>query len=123
MIFKSKTVNAAIFDMDGTMLDTERLRCKTLTQSSIELFGSPISYKVLHSSLGLSPSKAEELAKNAYGNHYPYIDIRRRADELELATIRSRGIPVKNGLYEVLDRLKKKRNTLGCCNVQSHRDR
>ena len=30
-----------IFDMDGTMFDTERLRFKTLKQAAEEIYGTP----------------------------------------------------------------------------------
>jgi len=38
MIFEDKTFEAAIFDMDGTMFDTERLRFKMLKEASLELY-------------------------------------------------------------------------------------
>jgi len=85
----------------------KRLRFKTIQQASDELFGTPISDEVLMGSLGLSAKKAEELAKSVYGIDYPYKDIRRRADELELAHIRTHGVPIKKGLFQVLERLKK----------------
>jgi HAD superfamily hydrolase (TIGR01509 family) len=107
VIFKEKIIQAAIFDMDGTMFDTERLRFTTLRQASAELFGESISDEILIGSLGLSAKKAEELAKSRYGEHYPYAEIRKRADELELAHVRKHGVPVKEGLNEVLERLKK----------------
>ena len=107
MILKEKTIQAAIFDMDGTMFDTERLRFTTIRQASAELFGQTISDDVLIGSLGLSARKAEELAKSRYGDHYPYAEIRKRADELELTHVRKHGVPIKEGLNEVLERLKK----------------
>lgn len=107
MNFHGHSIQAALFDMDGTMFDTERLRFQTLKQASRELFGEAIDDQVLLGSLGLSARKAEALAKSRYGAHYPYAEIRARADELELAHVRARGVPVKAGLYEVLERLKK----------------
>jgi HAD superfamily hydrolase (TIGR01509 family) len=107
MLFKNKTIKAAIFDMDGTMFDTERLRFKTIKQASSELFGQAISDEVLVGSLGLSAKKAEELAKQVYGAQYPYKAIRSHADELELLHVRTHGVPIKRGLYDVLERLKK----------------
>ena len=107
MNFHGHFIQAALFDMDGTMFDTERLRFQTLKQASRELFGAAIDDQVLLGSLGLSARKAEALAKSRYGADYPYAEIRARADELELAHVRAKGVPVKPGLYEVLERLKK----------------
>lgn len=107
MLFKNRIIKAAIFDMDGTMFDTERLRFKTIKQASLELFGQAISEEVLIGSLGLSAKKAEELAKETYGDDYPYKAIRMRADDLELSHVRVHGVPIKAGLYDVLERLKK----------------
>ncbi|WPB54974.1 bifunctional mannitol-1-phosphate dehydrogenase/phosphatase [Xylophilus sp. GOD-11R] len=105
--FKNKQIDTAIFDMDGTMFDTERLRFATLSQASEELFGKPFTEAVLMGSLGLSAVKAEELAKQHYGEDFPYAQIRRRADELELEHVRTNGVPIKPGLLSVLERLRK----------------
>ena len=105
--FKNKQIDSAIFDMDGTMFDTERLRFRTLTQASQELFDKHFTEEVLMGSLGLSARKAEELAKQHYGDSFPYAAIRRRADELELEHVRTHGVPIKPGLLPVLERLRK----------------
>lgn len=105
--FKNKVVQAAIFDMDGTMFDTERLRFETIRQASSEICGNPIRDETLIGSLGLSAARAEALAKEQNGADYPYVAIRRRADELEMAHIRRHGVPIKPGLHEVLERLKR----------------
>lgn len=107
IIFKNKKIQSAIFDMDGTMFDTERLRFHTLKQASQEIFGKPLTEETLIGSLGLSAKKAEELAKLHNGEDFPYAQIRQRADELELEHVRANGVPVKSGLLETLERLKK----------------
>lgn len=107
MNFLKKEFSAAIFDMDGTMFDTERLRFKTLKKASKELFGEEISDKLLFDCLGVSAVTAEKLSKDIYGDNYPYKEIRIRADELEREYIRENGVPVKDGLYNLLERLKK----------------
>lgn len=105
--FGQKPIHAVIFDMDGTMFDTERLRFDTIRQASVELTGKPIADATLIGSLGLSALRAEELAKDHNGAAYPYQAIRERADELELEHVRRHGVPVKPGLYEVLERLRR----------------
>ncbi|MDA7418710.1 HAD-IA family hydrolase [Xenophilus arseniciresistens] len=105
--FKGKDIDCAIFDMDGTMFDTERLRFQTLSKAAEELFGKPFTEDVLLGSLGLSAKRAEELAKQHYGQDFPYAQIRQRADALELQHVRTHGVPIKRGLLPVLERLRK----------------
>ncbi len=105
--FHGIAIEGAIFDMDGTMFDTETLRFKTLKQASQELIGQAFSDEYLMSCLGLSAKRAEELAKKIYGEAINYSDIRQYADQLELAHVRQYGVPIKYGLIEVLERLRK----------------
>ena len=112
IMFQGKKIHSAIFDMDGTMFDTERLRFRTLKQASLEIFGKALSEQTLIGSLGLSAKRAEALAKAHNGNDFPYAQIRKRADELELEHVRNHGVPIKAGLLEVLERLRKSGLTL-----------
>ncbi len=105
--FKTHVIHGAIFDMDGTMFDTERLRLDTLQQASKELTGVEFSHDYLMQCLGLSAKSAEQLAQQQYGADIPYALIRKRADELELEYVRQYGVPVKAGLVQVLERLRK----------------
>ena len=107
LIFHDFPVQGALFDMDGTMFDTERLRFETLKQASEELIGQEFSDEYLMQCLGLSAKTAEQLAKKFYGEDVPYQAIRKRADELELESVRHNGVPIKKGLIQVLERLRK----------------
>lgn len=89
------------------MFDTERLRISMLKSASKLIYGESMTDKLLLDSLGVSAKTAEELAKKRYGESYPYKIIRKKADELEVKYIRHNGVPVKEGLYNVLERLKK----------------
>lgn len=105
--FANRKIEAVIFDMDGTMFDTERLRFDTIRRASNEIAGRPIGDHTLIGSLGLSAARAEALARDHNGADYPYAAIRKRADELELAHVRAHGVPVKPGLLAVLERLRR----------------
>ncbi|MFC3901428.1 haloacid dehalogenase superfamily, subfamily IA, variant 3 with third motif having DD or ED [Acinetobacter marinus] len=105
--FHGNAILGAIFDMDGTMFDTERLRFQTLKQASKELIGEEFSDDYLMSCLGLSAKRAQELAEQIYGENVNYADIRKRADEFEIAHVRHHGVPMKSGLVEVLERLRR----------------
>lgn len=107
LIFHDYPVQGALFDMDGTMFDTERLRFQTLKQASLELIGQEFSDEYLMQCLGLSAQAAAQLAQIFYGEDIPYRAIRKRADELELESVRHHGVPIKKGLIQVLERLRK----------------
>ena len=89
--FHDDVILGAIFDMDGTMFDTERLRFQTLKQASQELIGQSFSNEYLMACLGLSAKTAQALAQETYGADIPYAEIRKRADELELESVRRFG--------------------------------
>jgi HAD superfamily hydrolase (TIGR01509 family) len=100
--FNRHTIQAAIFDMDGTLLDTERLRFKALQQASLEIIQLEFSKDYLMQCLGLNESSSELLAQTFYGHDVPYQEIRKRAAQIELAMIESNGVPLKAGVLETL---------------------
>ena len=120
MKFFDRDIDAAIFDMDGTMFDTERLRFKMLKQASLELFGQEMSDELLYDSLGVSAVTGEQLAKDVYGEAFPYKEIRAHADDLERQYVREHGVPVKEGLYNLLERLKKNQVLIALATSSRH---
>ena len=107
LTFEKYNIYGAIFDMDGTMFDTERLRFQTLKQASQAMIGEAFSEEYLLQCLGLSAQSAQQLAQEKYGKDLPYLEIRTHADALEREYIRLSGVPIKKGLIQVLERLRK----------------
>lgn len=102
-----KDIEAVIFDMDGTMFNTECLRFQMLKKSSKEVFGTEMSDQLLYDSLGVSAVTGEQLARTLYGEDFPYQEIRKLADHYEREYVLEHGVPIKKGLYNLLERLKK----------------
>ena len=63
--FKNDIVHGALFDMDGTMFDTERLRFQTLKQASKELIGVEFSDAIPYGMFRLKRSKCGSLGTKA----------------------------------------------------------
>jgi HAD superfamily hydrolase (TIGR01509 family) len=94
---------AVIFDMDGLMLDTERLTIPLWDEAG-KKFGYRIPYDTVLKMVGISSQRARAVLFEEYGNDFPYEKIR---DEFRLLCKREyeQGIPHKKGLVFLLDRL------------------
>ena len=94
---------AVIFDMDGLMLDTERLTIPLWDEAG-KKFGYSIPYDTVIKMVGISSQNARDVLFREYGDDFPYEKIR---DEFRLLCKREyeKGIPHKKGLLFLLDRL------------------
>ena len=94
---------AVIFDMDGLMLDTERLTIPLWDEAG-KKFGYRIPFDVVLRMVGISSRNARAVLFEEYGKDFPYEKIR---DEFRLLCKRAyeKGIPHKKGLDFLLDRL------------------
>ena len=94
-------VGAVVLDMDGTVLDTERVYVETFYET-VAPFGYTLSREFLHSLVGGTREQFQAGLRSQLGEDFPYDDHRRaylaRRDEL-LAL----GIPIKPGVTELLD--------------------
>ena len=94
---------AVIFDMDGLMLDTERLTIPLWDEAG-KKFGYRIPFDTVIRMVGISSQNAMAVLFDEYGEDFPYEKIR---DEFRLLCKREyeKGIPHKKGLLFLLDRL------------------
>ena len=100
----SWNIGAVLLDMDGTLLDTEKLYFESL-MTGLEACGYTDDTAALcHSMVGIPGPECEVMLRERYGQDFPLAHLdrlfRARFDELLEA-----GLPLKNGAVELLDAL------------------
>ncbi len=101
----SWNIGAVLLDMDGTLLDTEKLYFESL-MTALETCGYTDDTAALcHSMIGIPGPECEVMLRERYGEDFPLAHVDRlfRAgfDEILKA-----GLPLKSGAVELLDALR-----------------
>ncbi len=97
-------IRAVIFDMDGLMVDTERMTSVFRRQALAEL---GIPYRDLLSLvMGRNDQEVRAIYLEQYGPDYPYDQVRVRVRQLWTEYLQDNPVPAKPGLYQLLDYLK-----------------
>lgn len=99
-----KRIRAAIFDMDGLMLDTEPIY-RLAWQAAAADFGREIDDRLYLRLIGRSNRDAERVLAGIFGESFPLVEFRLRWVEHWRGRIDSEGIKRKPGLDETLELL------------------
>ena len=97
-------IEAVLLDMDGTLLDTEKVYLESLI-AALGACGYTDDILTLgHAMVGIPASDCEAMLRDRYGEHFPLADLNAafsiRRDEIFRA-----GIPLKRGAVALLDAL------------------
>lgn len=98
-------IKGAIFDMDGLMFDSERLVCN-IWQEMMDENGYEYSVDIFKNTIGLRRDKTKEFYISLYGSDFDYDGFKIKSRERFYERIERDGVPVKKGLFELLDYLK-----------------
>ncbi|MBB1488678.1 HAD family hydrolase [Oceanospirillum sediminis] len=94
---------AAIFDMDGLLLDTERV-CMREFKKACEVQGLPFYEAIYLSIIGRNAAGIEQIFRNTYADDFDRLhnEWRTRYN----AVVKHQSIPIKQGVIELLEWLK-----------------
>ncbi len=101
----NKIIKGAVFDMDGLMIDTEKLYLRYWKQAAAD-FGYTMEDKHVFAIRSLARKFSIPMLKGFFGEDFPTEEVRARRTELINAHIAEHGIDTKKGLFELLKYLK-----------------
>lgn len=100
-------IKGAVFDMDGLMFDTENLTYKIWNEILTEK-GYPYTFDIYRQTIGVRSAEVKAFYENLYGSDFDYDKIKVEAMERFWEYTEKQGVPIKTGLFEILDYLKSK---------------
>lgn len=98
-------IKGAIFDMDGLMFDSERLVC-SIWQEMMDENDYKFNVDIFKNTIGLRQDKSKEFYTSHYGEDFDYDGFKIQSRQRFYKRIEKDGVPIKKGLFELLDFLK-----------------
>jgi len=100
-----RNIQAVIFDMDGLMLDTERMGLEIFKQTVSE-FAFEVTTELYLQTVGRNWLDTQKILCDALGEEFPFEQVRRRYRERMRQEIDRTGISCKPGLHRALNRIR-----------------
>jgi len=106
-LYKGTAVRGVLFDMDGVILDTEKLYTRFWCEAAQSL-GYPMTHEMALGMRSLSREVGEKQLKAYLGENVDYQQVRNKRIEMMSAFIKENGVELKPGIHELLAFLKEK---------------
>lgn len=104
---KKRRLRAVLFDMDGLMYDTERVVKRSWDEAGERMGYGKLGDHIFHT-LGMNLKRRGEYFRSVYGQEFPFEEFTEIYRSISQRILKAEGIPVKKGLYELLDDLAQK---------------
>lgn len=100
-------IKGILFDMDGLILDTEKLYCR-FWQEAARILGYPMTMEQALGMRSLNRHAGEMKLKSYFGEGISYTEVRKKRIELMDAFVEKEGVTTKPGIWELLAFLQEK---------------
>lgn len=99
-----KKVDAVIFDMDGVLIDSERISLKCY-QEVLKDYQYEMDEKIYVKFIGRNVEGIKEALQEEFGKDFPFDEIYKKKSKLALEFTDKNGVKIKPGVHELLDYL------------------
>lgn len=101
-----KKVDAIIFDMDGVLIDSERISFECF-QEVFKEYNYKIDKNFYVKFIGRTVDGIKAVMQEEYGEDFPFDEIYKKKSKLALEFTNKNGVKIKPGVHELLDYLNK----------------
>lgn len=102
---ENKSIKGAVFDMDGLLIDTEKLYLRFWKQAAAD-YGYDMKDEHVFAIRSLARKYSIPKLKGFFGEDFPTEEVRKRRTELINAYIEENGIETKKGMRELISYLR-----------------
>lgn len=104
-LYKGTAIKGVLFDMDGVILDTEKLYIRFWLEAA-QLLGYPMTFEMSLGMRSLSSEAGERKLKSYLGEDADYFAVREKRIQIMDKYIEEHGVELKAGIHELLAFLK-----------------
>ena len=112
-------MRAAIFDMDGLLLDSEKI-CLDAFLQACQSIGFEADLSIYYSVIGCNPQKTKQLLMQGYGANFPYDEIKAIWYKSYVEQAYDMPVPLMKGVMQLLNRLKAANYPIAVATSTSH---
>jgi HAD superfamily hydrolase (TIGR01509 family) len=105
---ETQAVEGVIFDLDGTVIDTERFSLWAWPEVSRKR-GYALTGELAQRFIGINDAAEREIIRKEFGDRFPYNEIRAEMRDLFRKEAEREGIPVKKGFAELMAEIQRRK--------------